>query len=307
MLKNFEIKYEIIKSYKNPFTGRFLTIFDLYKESKLAILNSVYDILIFNIQTTECIHKININESNKIYCLKWISKSKLAIGLFYNIQIWDLAENAKLKDLNHNVVSIDDLYYNELNNHLICSLLNGDVKIWDLNSYECIRKLNHSTNLKILINNKNGKMIGYNYFDKEIKVWNAFLNYECELVKKVNDDCFIDLTSDGNILCIFQRYIEVLDCLNGNRLKYIYLYEKIPNGLKMFKIISEFLCLIVSEENSQIDLQLFNLYLGEFVHKFDKIEAIKSIQSLCLLENGDFILMDDNENERFIKFYMLKI
>ena len=101
MLKNSEIKYEIIKSYKNPFTGRFLTIFDSFKDSKLAVLNSVYDILIFNIQTTECIHKISTIESNKIYCLKWISKSKLAIGFFYNIQIWDLDENSKkcLKNL----------------------------------------------------------------------------------------------------------------------------------------------------------------------------------------------------------------
>ena len=319
-----DFKFSVVKSFSSPLVQELYSNIDIFDDYKLAISNDLDEILQFDLKSAECLliikdcHDLNIN------CLKWISKSILASGADdLTIKLWN--ENGEII---HTLIShekpITNLCFNPQKNHLISSSSDGQIKIWSLTNYECLKTLTeHKMDIFNLLLNQNEYLASMTY-DRQIKVWNSNDNYECIFTIK-NDAklSFIELTPIGNLVCVSYNSIEILDILTGERINYIDIFnegddEYYMTNIEYLKFISESMILVIFQDETELRpyrMGIFDLNQEKFKNKINYIPSWHKIHQFSMLKNGDLVVLsqidyeDDNENEncfsliKIIKFY----
>jgi WD40 repeat protein len=64
------------------------------------------------------------------------------------------------------------------NNILVSSSLNGEIKLWDLRTYECIKSLDQKSSVRLILHLPNDNIATCS-INGHIKVWDPSQDYEC--------------------------------------------------------------------------------------------------------------------------------
>ena len=275
---------------------KYFPSYDIFDDYKLAVGIQIKTfchsnkIHIIKLYTGQTIQKIDVNE---IRCLKWISKSILAVGKNCNlIELLDLDNNGKCYQvLSGHKSEVTDLCFHKEKNHLISGSKNGEIKIWDLANNECIEsQRGFYSNYKIGFRlNSNGYLFSYSRNGKQIKIWNSNQNYKLERVIERDYVILFELTPNGNIVLFTRdRHIEIFDYLTGNCL-YHHLNKEI--NCDFIKFINES-CFVF------IHFEIIYLY---DLNKKDIIEVdskrLNNVSQLSLLNNGDLVILNSKPDD----------
>ena len=220
----------------------------------------------------------------------------------------NLIENKKINEIKnaHEENITNFRHYLDINNKrdliLSISSLNNNIKIWNINNYEClinIQNINNNGILKsayflcdnnliyIITSNNNS-----NYFSSEgIKVFDLNGKLKKE-IKDSNDNInFIDIYYDYNLLKIY-----IISGNNGNIKAYNYNENKIFMQYKDYKdyfdhssivmINKEIIKIIESSGNGYI--RIWNFYSGELLKKIKVGNSY--LYSICLLNNDNILV-----------------
>jgi WD40 repeat protein len=109
------------------------------------------------------------------------------------------------------------------NNTLASASWSGEIKLWDLSTYECIKSLGQKSSVRLILHMPNGNIVTCS-INGNIKVWDPIQDYECiksiYIVGYTYFKRFIQLP-DNNLLCSAYNdltYILVLDYSNNYNL-----------------------------------------------------------------------------------------
>jgi len=213
-----------LKGHKNRIKN--ILIFDSFNKLISSSLDNT--IKIWDLQTFKCIatlegHKNNINNI-KIENINFDNKIiniLISSSLDKTIKIWDLQTFKCIATLQghisgiNNILTFNDKIIDNIKNNIVDTLISSAdniIKIWNLQTFECVATLEDHKNLinKILI--KNNILISCSY-DKTIKIW-SLKNFECiATLQGHKESVNIILVGNDNSLisCSWDKTIKIWD------------------------------------------------------------------------------------------------
>ena len=343
IIKSCKMNVRIEKSFNTPFNEKLTNLLDIIDDYKLAVKTNKNQILILNIHTSSLIDRIK--DKDYTNCLKWISKSKLATASLDNmINIWDLDDDIRKSPttLAGHSKNIRDLCYDQERNHLISFSHDASIKIWNLDNFECVQtliteKINSNSiyfsinpNIQSIKINPDGFLMSLNQKENLVKVWNPNHDYKCELNIKRKKIHLIELTPDGNLVCVTRNYIEIFDFVTGEcirRIDYLNEYYEADDNIdyeeedddddecwihqysdhiddisvKFLKFISKSMFIVVFEDYAKVNgkstrIKLFDINQEKCIYTCPTIMGLEKTGSVCMLNNKDLVFLCDSKN-----------
>ena len=320
-LKPTKLEFKLVRSFVEPSNEGFMRVVDLFDEKRLAVVNGKKHLLIFNLQTTECLQQINLNDSADITCLKWINKSKLILGFKDNlIKVLDLDNNGQCSNtLYGHTKMIQSMCFNLEKNHLISYAPRDNIKIWDLTSNDCIINIpNEHENLNYIVGgmliNSKGNLITFCNKKYKINIFNSDDNYVCEFEFEYSHYAKVmQLTPDENI-CLLCEEIEIYDCKTGNRLSRINIFDPLEREtdcaeIETVNFISRSVIFIISfDELNFTRSHLFDLNNNKIIETYN-MSTLDWFIPIIFLKNGNLVVLQhvlESHHERFCQIKIIK-
>ena len=116
---------------------------------------------------------------SNVYDLEWITSDTIASGSYdQTIQIWSISTGQTQRTIQtESGVRALQLLNNRF--HLACGILNGPIKIYNLNDGSLVKTLlGHLSHINDLILIQNGDLLASSSYDNSIRIWNLTTNKE---------------------------------------------------------------------------------------------------------------------------------
>jgi WD40 repeat protein len=141
---------------------------------------NLFPVIILDYFTERIVMELTKSFDDWLLTLVNLTGNKFACSSMETITIWDNKEYNCLKTLTRHESWIYALVYIEKENRLLSGSFKGEIRVWDLTTYECIRTIYeaHYKGIRCLLYLPNGYFASGCSWNKDIKIWDL-KNYEC--------------------------------------------------------------------------------------------------------------------------------
>ena len=264
---------------------------DLKQKELIDLLAKINEKLT-NVQKMAKNYKNNLLMNEAIYFEKYEKSSSVGKLSFYSNKSNVLSQDCGqlLKKFNHNRQRIKSIQVDEISNKLISVSIDSAIKIWNLETGECLKTLNEHELVSVILKIPNNKFISAS-IDKTIKIWDLN-SYEClnTLTYESVANSYILGTSGVYSLCLIPYNQIACGCADGS----IIIWDLTSlTKVKTFKAHNYFIQQLLLFDKTKLisrsadtKIKIWNLRTFE---KFKEIESESSINYLDLTSDGNLL------------------